>query len=239
MKYYHCPNCGISIPDMGDKILKHKTYCKSRCDYSSTGSINGNFAVETLSELLAMDLTKPPRKVKVSKKPQGEIKITLKPELDLPAQFLLVLLPAAIYVNPFDRPGMVVAPIAKTAFGLFTLIFVFNLIYTVFGKWELTLNNGRGTFFSGIGKIGRKQTFSYTKNSTINMAIPSHTRKENQHRPEYGFSRYPPSLLFFLQMNAMGIIVTTGGKKIAFGGAIPREDVIKYMAACLLREITK
>lgn len=39
MKYYYCPHCGLSIPDKGDTILKHKAYCKSSDENYSGGTL--------------------------------------------------------------------------------------------------------------------------------------------------------------------------------------------------------
>jgi hypothetical protein len=249
MKFYNCPNCGVSIPDKGDKIIKHKTFCKSSYDGSSTGSLTGHSTIETLSELLAMDLTVPPWKVTVSKKPETGIKITLKSHLSTQWLFFLprLLIPAAIFVlylifnrhlPPIPLQSQDIISIL-IVLGIIASLFLLSLISGLYGKSELTLKDGKGTFFTGIGKLGQTRSFSYTKNSSVNVVMPSHAEEPHGSYHYHRYRRGPSLLFFFMGLNSTGIIVTTNGKKVAFGGTLPRKDVIKYMAAYTLREIHK
>ena len=40
-----------------------------------------------------------------------------------------------------------------------------------YGKWVIHLNEGQGTIFYGIGKLGRKRKFSYNQTSSIKVQL--------------------------------------------------------------------
>jgi hypothetical protein len=245
MKYYHCPNCGVSIPDRGDKILKHKTFCKSSYENFSTGSMFTEPTSESLSDLLAVDLNKIPKGMKIEKNRKGETSITFKSNTRLPWLLLAVslvyifffFLSGSPYSMMFNRrmiPWLVV-------FGLALLFLFLNLISNWIGKWSLVLKNGKGEFFYGTGKYRLTQRFEYNQDSTVSIIMPG--------RLPYRFSQTALSGLFMYNFpfrmlapslgDGVGIVVNTNGRNFIFGGMLPQVDVVKYLAVYILREISK
>jgi hypothetical protein len=238
MKYYHCPNCGVTIPDKEDKILKHKTFCKSSYENFSAGSVFSESTIESLSDLLAVNINKVPQGVTIQKNQEGETKITYKSTRNLPWQLLAASFIPAAYLFLPRIPFHYIIPLFVGS-GIMILLFLLNLISAKMGKWELTLKNGKGTFFCGIGKFGRTQKFDYTKDSSVSIFML------NQPTPGLLFAAMvignSPLFLPVIPwlISKTGIAVTTNDKRFIFGGTLPQLDVMKYMAACTLREITK
>jgi hypothetical protein len=96
-----------------------------------------------------------------------------------------------------------------------TIVLVSIILFCFFGKWLITIHNGEGTVFFGIGKIGWTRTFSYTRdNDRFFDAV-------------VGIGK--------LGSPAKSSMIQTGGRKFQFGATIP-ETVQQYIAAVLNKE---
>ena len=255
MKYYECPNCGLSIPDKGDTILRHKTFCKSSFENFSPGSLLTKSTLDSLSELLNVDINKIPKGIKIGKNKEGEIKITYKStHLPWPLLGLIIFM---IFFAWFQlkQEGRLGIPLwwFIIIVSLAAVYFLLSLLSNLIGRWEITLKNGKGTFFCGTGKYGQIKTFEYNRDSTVSAV----TFRGPIHQPTASGSfihmiyrsidmlafQFPPFLLLKLlalsKLPKEGIIVTTNGKPYIFGGSIYPAEYKKYIAACILRETIK
>jgi hypothetical protein len=55
-------------------------------------------------------------------------------------------------------------------FLLFDSMLILLIIFSMAGKWIITLNHGTGTVFVGVGQIGWNRPFYYHKNTHVSIA---------------------------------------------------------------------
>jgi len=255
MKYYHCPNCGISIPDKEDTVVRHKAFCKSSYESFSAGSIFVESTLEGQSELLKVDINKVPKGIKIEKSEDGATKITYQSTYLPWTLLILIFFILGFSWFQFRLEERLGVPMGWLIFIIFlaAVYFLLNLLSNITGKWVLTLKEGKGTYFCGISKYGRTQTFEYNRDSTVSAI----TFRGPLYRPTasgslihliyqsislLAFKFLPFILLMLLAWSKLpreGIIVTTKGKQYVFGGSIYPDSNKKYVAARILREILK
>jgi len=242
---YQCPHCGVEIPNTGDKVAKHKIFCKSNYDNFSKGNILQKSTMANIFELIDIDLKDFPWGVIVRKSKNGETTITYNTTKIywsvLGVNFVSIII-SCLEAIPLYLKVISLGMAAATL-----IYFLCNLIYNHCANWVLILKDGRGTFFSGIGIRGREVTFEYNSDSTV--AAVTH---EDFGRSIVGGIRSIPLIITNIPVFVIsslvgqilddryapkeGITVTTNGRKYNFGSNIPKSDVIQYMAAYILRE---
>ena len=57
-------------------------------------------------------------------------------------------------------------------FLLGSIFLIVNCLFLLFGKRQLTLSGGNGTYFAGIGPLGRTIRFKYDHNTQIDAGLP-------------------------------------------------------------------
>lgn len=67
-----------------------------------------------------------------------------------------------------------------TPFLVGTIVLLAVILFGLFGRWVITLENGIGTVFVGIGPIGRTRTFTYSRQSFITFKDSNLHLKENR-----------------------------------------------------------
>jgi hypothetical protein len=243
---YQCPHCGVEIPNTKEKVFKHKTFCKSSYENFSDGNILQKSTMAGIFELLEIDLKDFPWGVIVRKHKNGETAITYK-ATKIYWSVLSVNI-ATFFVYFTEGTSLYLKLICLFATGASLVYFLCNLIYNRFASWVLTLKDGKGTFFSGIGKRGRKITFEYNSDSTVAAVTPEDFGRTVvgiigeamffiTNIPIFVVSNLAVRILEEHYAPKEGITITTNGRKYNFGSNIPKSDVIKYMAAYLLREM--
>jgi hypothetical protein len=100
-------------------------------------------------------------------------------------------------------------------FLLGTIILLGIIIFLLFGKWVITMNQGEGIVFVGIYSIGWKRHFSYNKNSLVCLQI---------------------SDLKINNVPQQGILIRTDGRDFLFGASI-KQEAKKFIAAVILKHV--
>jgi len=246
--YYHCPHCGAEVPNEGQKVYIHKTFCRDGDDDDNfvRSSLLQRSMSECTFELLQTKLEAPPWGVRVFDAPDGGLTIRYKVRtLVWPFTGLYM---GAIGILQHLLTTLDMDVIIITIFVLTSIHYVFTLIYCLVTRWDLTIGHGHGVFKSGLGPLARVTYFEYNGNSTVTAR-----RLREFGRNLLTIVQVMPDLCMTLRTMLLslfaghvtqtrladldGIVLTTDGKPYCFGRTVPNENALRYMAACLLREI--
>ena len=245
---YQCPNCGVEILDVGQKVAKHKIFCKSENAQFSSGTLLKKSTMTGIFELMSIDPDDFPWGVVVRKRDNGETTITYTAPTVHWSSLIAHIGALSIYFALEIPYYLKVVCLISATLTLF--YFVCNLIYMRFGRWELTFRGGKGTFFSGIGQYGQTVQFEYNSDSTIaavtnedfgRSIVASVKALPNvfTNIPVFVVSSLAGYILQNRYVSREGITLVTNGMEYNFGSNIPKADVINYMAAILLRATTQ
>jgi hypothetical protein len=215
---YACPFCKAAIPIADVNVSTDVALCRA-CGKTSSFS-----AVAGVGELAAVDLAQPPRHVKVGLTPDGRSWIIYRRV----SPVLLFLVPFTLFWSGLSMVGIYGTQIhrrhfelAQSLFGLPFLLGTCGLLsaiaFMALGRWEITVGNGEGTVFVGVGAIGRRRKFRYTRTSMAGIVDSDRTSKSGRQR-------------------AVGI--TTDGEVFKFGTGIP-DDSLRFIAASLQQAIAR
>ncbi len=215
---YKCPLCGANIGMDDVNVATDIALCRS-CGKTSAFSM-----VCGAAELSLDPLQNIPRGIRMENDLRGGITIIyhrLSP-------VLLFLIPFAafwsggsmwgIYGSQF-RKGQF--DLAQSLFGLpfliGTIVLVGVIVFLLFGKWQITLGDGAGSVFVGVGTLGWTRYFTYNRNSLVTMRM---TSVEVNHRPQKGIS------------------IRTDEKDFIFGTML-KEDAKQFIAAIIAKEVKR
>ncbi|HEY2342411.1 MAG TPA: hypothetical protein VGH90_05240, partial [Chthoniobacteraceae bacterium] len=214
---YACPFCKANIPLADVNVSTDVALCRA-CGKTSSFS-----AVAGVSDLAAVDLNSPPRKVRVDVTPDGRTRVVIKERSFVAILFFAVFIlfwsglsmggiyGTQIYHRSFD--------LKQSLFGLpflaGTVVLVSIFAFLAFGHWEITTGPGTGTVFVGVGPIGRRRRFRYSRSSLV--TVDSATSSKNQQR---------------------AIAIATDGEIFKFGSGIS-EDALRYLAASLQQAVAR
>ncbi|MDD7983396.1 hypothetical protein PQO01_00320 [Lentisphaera marina] len=140
----------------------------------------------------------------------------------------LFLIPFTAVWGGFSMWGIYGTQIMKGEFNLtmslFGLPFLFGTIllssiclFSLFGKRLITMGNGRGTIFSGVGPIGWKRRFLYQKSTKVSVEY-SAVRQNNR----------PVKIIY----------IRGGSKELKFGWGL-KNEALEYIAAFIKNEANK
>ncbi len=218
MKTYRCPDCQSQIPMEDVNVAADIALCKSCGQTHSFALLCGiaNISLEILQS--------PPKHIKITQDSWQKIILTYR---RVPG-VVFFLIPFTAIWSGGSMWGIYGTQIlsgkfdlTKSLFGLpfllGTIVLVSILVYCLFGKWQITLADGQGTVFVGIGSLGWTRRFMYNRNSVVALVKTS------------------------LQVNDIpqkGIQITTDGAACVFGASI-KEESKQYIAAWLLNESRK
>ena len=228
MKSYYCPDCGAEIPVEDINVKADVMLCKA-CGTASSFSEAVSSSEE--SDVDAKCLSqKPPKQLKVERcmnPDDGSEVLSMTYKRISPSVIFLV-----VFTLLWGGGSMSVifgTQIAKREFdpgvSLFGIPFLFGtvvlvgiILFNLFGKRCLTLVRGKGTWFSGVGCIGRTKRFSLTRETKIEKGCTSY-QVNGRSLPQIEMS-------------------TPGEKKIMIAAGL-KEDSLDYVAAQLRREVQR
>jgi len=211
---YSCVHCGRPIDLDDTNVATAVALCRS-CGKSMSFS-----AIAQQADLAAVDLTAPPKGVRVGQSLISGVEITYR-RLS-PIVFFLIPFTAlwsgvsmwGIYGRQFVQGKF------DPAQSLFGLPFLFGTIallviitYLLFGHWRINVGRGECEIFNGVGPIGRRRRIRLEQESLVRMEAS--TLKVNN-------------------VPQQNVVITTGGEQLKFGATLPVE-VRAFLAAVLQR----
>jgi hypothetical protein len=218
MNHYFCPSCGSVIELESINVATDVALCRN-CGTSSPFSV-----LSGISELSSVRLENPPKSIRVTEDITGTKIIRYKR-----------LSPILFFLVPFTclwsglSVGMIYGTqilegrfdMTRSLFGLpflaGTIVMVSIILFCFFGHWLITIHNGEGTVFVGIGKTGWTRRFSYTRETIVSLALSSISENGKP---------------------CKAITIQTGDRKFQFGATIP-ETAQYYIAAVLNKEFRR
>jgi len=165
-----CPNCDCMIPMDDVNVSTDIALCRN-CGRTHSFSM-----IRQSGVLLKQALDRPPRHVRVEELFPGRRTIVYK---KIPG-VVLFLIPFTAFWSGLSMWGIYIQPLlqgrlewGKMLFGvpflLGTIVLTFSILMCLFGKWVITLENGMGTVFVGVGRIGWTRAFSYGRNTLVTL----------------------------------------------------------------------
>lgn len=170
----------------------------------------------------AIDLSKPPRGIKISHSLISGIEITYR--RFNPA--VLVLIPLAAVWSGFSLWGIygsqfakgkidLAASLAGLPFVIGTVILLAVIANMLFGHWRLLIDRGMARVFNGIGPVGRHLEVPLTADTRIRL-IPARLRVNGRQRTQ--------------------IEIGNDDRVVHFGASLP-DDVCSFFAAVLRKAL--
>jgi hypothetical protein len=211
---YLCPFCRTAIRMDDVNVATDLALCRACGKTSSFAMVAGG--VQFSPDILRT----PPRGIQVGTDFRGNPTISYRRL----SPVLLFLIPFTLFWSGFSMWGIYGSQIRKGHFewgpSLFGLPFLFGTVilvtvisFLLFGRWVVTLENGTGTVFAGIGKLGWRRTFTFNRTSTVCLRT---TTVQKNGVPQ------------------QAICVRTGEKDFTFGTGLRREAQ-EYFAAAILQ----
>jgi hypothetical protein len=96
-----------------------------------------------------------------------------------------------------------------------TIVLLSVIAFLFFGKWVITLFQGEGTVFVGVGRWGWTRRFSYNQNSLVSLQMSNMRTNDVPQK---------------------AILVRTDGTDFLFG-AMLKQDAKQFIAAVILKHI--
>jgi hypothetical protein len=211
-----CPDCRAEIPLDDINVAKDLALCRA-CGKTWPFS-----SLQSVAEVAGVDLSLPPRGVRVETGMDGSTVITYRRL----SGALLFLVPFTALWSGGSMAGIYGTQIARRHFdwkmSLFGLPFLAGTVvlcsvitFMLFGKWKITVRRGEGTVFVGVGGIGRTRRFDCGPGTRASLEASS-VRVNNQSQE--------------------AIVVSRAGEKLlTFGAALSSRDVKLFIAAAMNR----
>jgi hypothetical protein len=213
---HRCLHCGAPLGLEDTNVATDVALCRA-CGRTMPFS-----AVAGGGELEAVDLTAPPRGVKVGHSLIGGIEVTY--HRFNPAVLLLIPFTAVwsgfalwgIYGRQFTRGKFeLAASLAGLPFVLGTLVLLAVIATMLFGRWRLLIDRGTARVFHGIGPVGRHREMTLTADTRVRV-VPANLRVNGRERSQ--------------------VQVATGDRVVHFGASLP-DDVRLFLAAVLRKAV--
>lgn len=171
--------------------------------------------------LLKQSLACPPRHVRVDELYPGRKMIRYK---KIPG-VVFFLIPFTAFWSGLSMWGLYIQPLmqekidwSRMLFGipflLGTIVLTFSICMCLFGKWVITLENGLGTVFVGIGSIGWTRAFNYSRDTLVSLKNSGISHND---------------------VPMKGIFIKDEQGQLIFGSSI-QEDCKLYIAALIAEE---
>jgi hypothetical protein len=215
---YKCPSCGAAIPLDDVNVSKDVALCRA-CGQSTAFSL-----ISAAAEINLQSLAQPPRGIRMDEEPGGALKVSYRKI----SPVVLFLLPFTLVWGGFSLGGIYGSQIRKGQFNLHeslfgipfligTIVLLYIISFLLFGKWVITLNEGAGTVFMGVGSLGWTRRFAYDRSTVVSLRL-TNTRVNN--------------------VPQKGISVRTGGQELVFGTLI-KDEVKQFIAAAIVMRATQ
>ncbi len=215
VKEFLCPSCQGVISPEDVNVATDKALCRNCGMVSSFAEVVENVDIK-------IDLNNVPRGIKFIEGENHERIVSYHRF----SPILLFLIPFAVCWSGFTLGGIYVTMTSSGKYdesmlfgelpfliGTITLFSI--IIYLLFGSSRLTMDQGEGTFFVGVGKLGWTRKFQYAHDSRVSL------KRTN------------------IEVNNVaqnGICVTTDDRDFVFG-ALMRDDAKEFLIALIRQEI--
>lgn len=214
---YRCRHCGAAIALADANVATDIALCRACGRTMPFSSIAG------AHELDVVDLTKPPKGVRVSSSLIDGVEVFY--HRVSPIAYFLV--PLTLFWSGFSMWGIYGRQIARGTFALedslFGLPFLFGTVvlmaaiaFLVFGVWRIAITRGRCEVFRGVGGVGRRKSIALGKDTSVAL-IEGTFLVNNVPQKE--------------------VVITTGADRIRFGAMMPLE--VRAFIAAVLRRAAK
>jgi hypothetical protein len=210
---YKCPSCGALIPLDDVNVSKDVALCRA-CGQSTAFSL-----ISGAAEINLQSLAKPPRGIRMEEEPGGALKVCYR-KISLVVLFLIpftllwggfsvgLIYGSQIWKGKFD-PHLSLFGIP---FLIGTIVLLCIIIYLIFGKWVIRLDQGAGTVFMSVGSLGWTRRFTYDRSTSVTLRL---TNTQVNNVPQ------------------KAIAVRTGDKEWMFGTFI-KDEAKQFIAAAIV-----
>lgn len=212
---YLCPLCRATIPPDDVNVATDIVLCRACGKTSAFSMITGATSIDPNI------LLQPPRGVRIEQDFSRGRVISYR-RLN-PALFFLIPFTAfwsglsmwGIYGTQFVKGKF---ELGQSLFGIpflvGTIVLLSVILFMLFGKWRITLRQGMGTVFIGVGSLGWNRSFTYDRNTRISLRMTN------------------------LRVNGVpqsAILIQTGEQDFVFGTLL-KSEAKQFIAAAILRE---
>jgi len=215
---YRCPFCHAELSLNDVNVATDIALCRACGKTTSFSLISGAAAVSPEA------LNTPPRHVSINQDDPGRTIITYR----CVSPILIFLVPFAAFWGGFSLFGIYGSQIRKGVFvlhqSLFGLPFVLGtlvmlgiIIFLLFGRWVITLQQGEGRVFVGVGAIGRTRRFVCNRNTQVSIRP---TNIQNNGVPQ------------------KAICIQNGAAEFTFG-ALLKNEAKQFIAATIQRQANR
>jgi hypothetical protein len=212
---YNCPSCSAVIEMANINVATDVALCK-QCGQTTPFSI-----LSGISELSSVRLDAPPKGIQITEDMTGVQALCYKKIS--PVVFFLI--PFTCLWSGGSMWGIYFTQFTEGKFDLFrslfglpflfgTVILLSIIIFNLFGKWLITINQRECLVFVGVGGIGWTRGFPLTRETVVSLGLSSVSQN---HQP----------------MKA--ICIRNQDKEIKFGSSIS-DSAKQYIAAYLSRQ---
>ena len=225
MKTYSCPKCGRQVPLKDINIAKDIMLCSSCGEISSVSAmVERDRAADEEDAGRRLLSAPPPKHLKVESDPtdmSGRLRLVYR-KFSKQAIFLV---PFTCVWAGFSMSAIYGSQIVKHAFDLKLSLFglpfllgsialVSTCLFMIFGKHMLTLARGSGSYFVGVGPIGRTRRFTFDRRTCVETGCTGY-EINRRHLPELRLTRPGDS-------NTIHICAGMSEDALAYGEAIIR-----------------
>ncbi len=169
---YVCPGCGHVISHNDINVANDIALCRNCGRTAAFSTLAG------MSEISAVDIDKPPKHIRMGRDISGEMTIKFRKT----PRILIFLIPFTLFWSGLSMAGIYGSQIVEREFdpalSLFgipfligTIILVSTIILGLFGRWEISLGDGDGRVFVGVGRFGWMRRFEYNRDSTVSIKM--------------------------------------------------------------------
>ncbi|MCG3150394.1 MAG: hypothetical protein PCFJNLEI_03878 [Verrucomicrobiae bacterium] len=215
---YACPFCRAEIRMDDVNVATDLALCRACGKTSSFAVVAGGVCIS------AAVLRAPPRGIRVENDFRGGQTITYR-RVSL---MVLFLIPFTAVWSGISMWGIYGQQLKKHQFdlsqSLFGLPFLFGtivllsvIVFMLFGKWVISLSNGAGTVFVGVGPVGWRRSFTFNRTTAVSMRM---TNIRHNNVPQ------------------QAILLRTGDKDFVFGTGL-RQDAKEFVAAAIMQAASR
>jgi len=213
---YKCLFCKAEIPMEDINVSTDIALCRA-CGKTSAFSVIGGTAQVDMSAF-----ERQPRCVRLEHRPDGGLEIAYRRL----SPVLLFLIPFTALWSGGSMTGIYIVPLLKGRLDvsnmLFGLPFLFGTVillsviaYMLFGRWRVSMRDGHGEVFAGIGSLGWTRRFDYSADTIVSLK-----------KSKVSVNEVPQD----------GICVRTGSEELVFG-ALFKDDAKRFIAAAIAKEL--
>jgi hypothetical protein len=211
---YRCPLCQAEISIEDVNVATDLALCRS-CGKTSAFSV-----VSSSTGIRLANLDNPPRWIRVDEELLGGTTIVYRKR----SPVLFFLIPFTLVWSGGSIGGIYVTQLVRGKFDLSqslfglpflagTVVLLAVIAFLLLGRWAITLRDGEGTVFVGVGGLGWTRHFRYGRDTLVSLRATS------------------------LKVNGVpqqGILVRNGNEDFVFG-ALLKDEAKQYVGAAIMR----